>query len=152
MLNSRKSILKVQRKTPSNEPLITTELHPERWLLVLGLCPTHNNQHIRQNQMRRKIPDHRDPKQRKSLTRSRLSEHSQAMEKGHRQTRLPGGDRQLPLHTQPTRNRAALPDFTKAYKDFKDTPDPHKLPYLLGEIQQCVIAAARFICCDERRT
>jgi hypothetical protein len=43
--------------------------------------------------------------------------------------------------------------ITKAWKDFKNTPNSNKPPYLLGEIQQCAITAAGFVtCCDERRT
>ena len=41
--------------TLDNKALTHRELHPEKCpQLVLGLCPTHNNLHIRQNQMIRK--------------------------------------------------------------------------------------------------
>ena len=40
--------------TLHNKALTHREVHPEKCLLsllVLGICPTHNNQHIRQNQI-----------------------------------------------------------------------------------------------------
>ena len=105
-----------------------------------------------------------DAKLRKSLTRYRLSEHSLAIEKRrHGQTWLPREDRLCShcTHNQLETELHALtscqsykdirnthfPLITKACNDFKDPPDAHKLPYLLGEIQQCANAAARFVTC-----
>ena len=167
--------------THHNKALTHRDLHPEKCplsRLSLGLCPTHNNQHIRQNQIMRKQKQNNlehwkystkkqsklacflslnrdytvaeylttviDPKRRKSLTRHRLSEHSLATEKGrHRQPWLPGDDTQNQLETElhfvtscqshEDIRDTHYPRITKACTDFKDTPDAHKLPYLLGE-------------------
>ena len=110
-----------------------------------------------------------DPKQRKILTRYRLSEHSLAIEKGrHRQTCIPREDR---LCTHCTQNEVEtelhflticplyqdirdtyFPQITITHRDFENMSNDKKLPYLLGEVQQCANIAARFvICCDKRR-
>ena len=110
-----------------------------------------------------------DPKQRKILTRYRLSEHSLAIEKGrHRQTCIPREDR---LCTHCTQNEVEtelhflticplyqdirdtyFPQITITHRDFENMSNDKKLPYLLGEVQQCANTAAKFVtCCDKRR-
>ena len=110
-----------------------------------------------------------DPKQRKILTRYRLSEHSLAIEKGrHRQTWIPREDR---LCTHCTQNEVEtelhflttcplyqdirdtyFPQITTTQGQFENMTNDEKLPYLLGEVQQCANTAARFVsCCDKKR-
>ena len=110
-----------------------------------------------------------DPKLRKILTRYRLSEHSLAIEKGrHRKTPLQREDR---LCTHCTQNAVEtelhflttcplyqdirdtyFPQITYTQREFENMTNEEKLPYLLGEIQQCANTAARFVnCCDKRR-
>lgn len=111
-----------------------------------------------------------DPKLRKSLTMYRLSEHSLAVERGrHRQTWLPREER-LCTHCTQQEVETELhflttcllyqdirdiyyPRITTAQQDFENMANHEKLPYLLGEIQQCANTAARFVsCCDKKRT
>ena len=103
------------------------------------------------------------------LTRYRLSDHSLAIEKGrHRQTPLPREDR---LCTHCTQNAVEtelhflttcplyqdirdtyLPQFLQTQSEFVNMTNEEKLPFLLGEIQQCANTAAKFVnCCDKRR-
>lgn len=111
-----------------------------------------------------------DPKLRKSLTRYRLSEHSLAIEKGrHRQTWLPREDRlciyckqgevETELHFLTTCplyqdiRDIYFPQITNTQREFENRTNIEKLPYLLGEVQQCANTAARFVsCCDKKRT
>ena len=109
----------------------------------------------------------KDPKLRKALTRYRLSEHSLAIEKGrHRQTPLPREDR---LCTHCTQNVVEtelhflttcplyqdirdtyFPQITHTRREFETMTNVEKLPYLLGEIQQCANTAAKFVnCCED---
>ena len=93
--------------TLRNKALTHRELHPEKSplsQLVLELCPTYSNHHIRQNQIIRTrvngylslnreytvaeyLTTVTDPKLRKSLSRYGISEHRLAVEKA-RQTDL----------------------------------------------------------------
>ena len=46
-----------------------------------------------------------------------------------------------------------FPQFANTQSDFENKTNIEKLPYLLGEIQQCANTAARFVsCCDKKRT
>ena len=111
----------------------------------------------------------KDPKLRKALTRYRLSDHSLAIEKGrHRRTPLPREDR---LCTHCTENVVEtelhflttcplyqdirdtyFPQFTQTQSEFVNMTNDEKLPFLLGERQECANTAARFVnCCDKRR-
>ena len=110
-----------------------------------------------------------DPKLRKALTMYRLSEHSLAIEKGRRrQTWLSREDR-LCAHCPQNEVETELhfltscpmydhiretyfPQITQIHKEFENKSNFEKLPYLLGEIPQCAITAARFVtCCHEKR-
>ena len=111
----------------------------------------------------------KDLKLRKALTRYRISDHSLAIEKGrHRQTPLPREDR---LCTHCTENVVEtelhflttcplyqdirdtyFPQFTQTQREFVDMTKDKKLPYLLGEIQQCANTAARFVNCYDKRS
>ena len=101
-----------------------------------------------------------DPKLRTSLTMYRLSEHSLAIEKGcRRQTWLSREDRlcahfpqnevkmhfltscQMYDHIRDT----YFHQITQINKEFENKPKFDKLPYLLGEIPQCAITAARCV-------
>ena len=111
-----------------------------------------------------------DPKQRKTLTRYRLSEHSLAIEKGrHRQTWLPREERLCPHCTQNEVETELhfltacplyqdirdtyFPQITNTQGEFENMSNEERLPYLLGEVQQCANTAASFVsCCDRRRT
>ena len=117
-----------------------------------------------------RIPDHCDwPNLRKALTMYRLSEHSLAIEKGRRrQTWLSREDR-LRAHCPQNEVETELhfltscpmydhirdtyfPQITQINKEFENKPNFDKLPYLLGEIPQCAITAARFVtCCHKKR-
>ena len=45
-----------------------------------------------------------------------------------------------------------FPQITQTHKEFEEKSNFEKLPYLLGEIQQCAITAAWFVtCCHEKR-
>ena len=111
----------------------------------------------------------KDPKLRKYLTRYRISEHNLAIEKGrHRQTWLPREER-LCIHCTQSEVETELhflttcplyqdirdlyfPLFANTHTEFENLTDIEKLPYLLGEVQQCTNTAARFIsCCDKKR-
>ena len=43
-----------------------------------------------------------------------------------------------------------FPQITHIHKEFENKPNFDKLPYLLGEIPQCVITAARFVLPQEK--
>ena len=103
-----------------------------------------------------------DPNLRKALTTYRLSEHSLAIEKGcRRQTWLSREDR-LCAHCPQNEVETELyfltscpmydhirdkyfPPITQIHKEFEIKPDIDKLQYLLGEIPQCAITAARCV-------
>ena len=96
-----------------------------------------------------------DPKLRKALTMYRLSEHSLAIEKGRRrQTWLSREDR-LCAHCPQNEVETELHFLTSCpmYDHIRETYFPqitqiHKeFPYLLGEIPQCAITAARCVTC-----
>ena len=104
-----------------------------------------------------------------ALIMYRLSEHSLAIEKGRRrQTWLSRGDRlcahcsqneveterhfltscQMYDHIRDT----YFPQITQTHKELKNKSKFDKLPYLLGEVPQCAITAARFVtCCNKKR-
>jgi hypothetical protein len=44
-----------------------------------------------------------------------------------------------------------FPQITQIHKEFKNKSDFDKLPYLLGEIPQCDITAARFVTCFHKK-
>jgi hypothetical protein len=45
-----------------------------------------------------------------------------------------------------------FPEITQIHKGFENKRYFDKLPYLLGEIPQCAITAARFVtCCHKKR-
>ena len=45
-----------------------------------------------------------------------------------------------------------FPQITQIHKEFENISNFEKLPYLLGEIPQCAITAARFVtCCHKKR-
>ena len=47
---------------------------------------------------------------------------------------------------------SAAPGIKESLKEFENKSNFEKLPYLLGEIPQCAITAARFVtCCHEKR-
>ena len=92
----------------------------------------------------------------------RLSEHILAIQKGRRrQTWLPREDRlcahcpqnevETEMHFLTSFQRyehirdTHFPQITQIHKEFKNKPEFDELLYLLGEIQQCAITAAR---CD----
>ena len=104
-----------------------------------------------------------DPNLRKALTMFRLSEHSLAIEKGRRkQTWLSREDR-LCAHCPQNEVETELHFLTSCptYDHIRDTVHIYlrlhrsnfdKLPYLLGEVPQCAITAARFVtCCHKKR-
>ena len=108
-----------------------------------------------------------NPNLRKSLTMYRLSEHSLAIEKGRRrQTWLSREDRLCPQNEVDTElhfltscpmydhiRDTYFPQITQIHKEFENKPNFDKLPYLLGEIPQCTIRAARFVtCCHKKRS
>ena len=100
----------------------------------------------------------------------RLSEHSLAIEKGHRrQTWLSREDRpcaHCPQNEVETEllfltscpmydhiRETYFPQIPQIHKEFEIKPDFVKPPYLLGEIPQCAITAARFVtCCHKKRS
>ena len=95
----------------------------------------------------------------------RLIEHSLAIERGHRwQTGLLREYRrwhtahktelhfltscQMYDHIRDT----YFPQITKTHKEIENKSNFYKLPYLLGEIPQCAITAARFVTCCHRKS
>jgi hypothetical protein len=45
-----------------------------------------------------------------------------------------------------------FPQITQTHKDCENKSNIDKLPYMLGEIPQCVITEARFVaCCHDKR-
>ena len=109
-----------------------------------------------------------DPKLRKALTMYRLSEHSLAIEKGRRQTwfsredgqcaHCPQKEVEIELHfltSCPMYDHIReihFPQITQIHKEFENKSNFDKLPYLVGEITQCAITAARCVtCCHEKR-
>ena len=110
-----------------------------------------------------------DPKLRKALTMYRLSEHSLAIEKGRRRQTWLSREERLCAHCPQNEVETELhfltscpmydhiretyfPQITQIHKEFENKSNFEKLPYLLGEIPQCAITAARFVtCCHEKR-
>ncbi|KAE8297668.1 hypothetical protein D5F01_LYC04306 [Larimichthys crocea] len=107
-----------------------------------------------------------DPRLRKTLAMYKLS-NSLAVETGrHRQTWLPREDRlcthctqgevETELHFLTTcqlYQDTYFPQIADTQRDFETLDPIQKLPYLLGEVQQCANIAGRFLyCCDQRRT
>ena len=109
-----------------------------------------------------------DPNLRKVLTMYRLSEHSLAIEKGRRRQNWLSREDRLCAHCPqnevvtelhfltscPIYNHIRdtyFPKFTEIHKEFENKPDFDKLPYLLGEIPQCAITAARFVTCYHKK-
>ena len=107
-----------------------------------------------------------DPNLKKALTMYRVSEHSLAIEKGSRQNWLSREDGlcancpQIEVETElhfltscqmyDRIRETYFPQITPIHKEFENKPVFDKLPYLLGEIPQCVIKAARFVnCCHK---
>uniref|UniRef100_A0A674BFJ3 Uncharacterized protein n=1 Tax=Salmo trutta TaxID=8032 RepID=A0A674BFJ3_SALTR len=98
-----------------------------------------------------------------------LSEHSLAIEKGcHRQTwhsredslceHCPQNEVETELHFLTSCQMydhirdTYFPQITQILKEFENKPNFNELPYLLGEIPQCTITAARFVtCCHKKR-
>ena len=111
-----------------------------------------------------------DPNLRKALTMYILSEHSLAIEKGHRRQNWLSREDRLCAHCPQNELETELhfltscqmydhirdtyfPQITQIHKEFENKPDFDKLPYLLGEIPQCDITAAIFVtCCHEIRS
>ena len=104
-------------------------------------------------------------KLRKALTMCRFSEHILAIEKGRRrQTWLSREDRLCVQNEVETElhfltscqmydhiREAYFPQSTQTHK-FQNKSNFDKLPYLLCEIPQCVIAAARFVTCCHKKS
>ena len=95
---------------------------------------------------------------RKALTMYRLSEHSLAIEKGCcREDRLcahcPQNEVETELHFLTSCQMydhirdTYFPQITPIHKEFENKPDFDKLPYLLGEIPQCAVTAAKSVTC-----
>ena len=99
----------------------------------------------------------------------RLSEYNLAIEKGRRrqiwlsrEVRLcahcPQNEVETELHFLTSCpmydhiRETYFPQITQIHKEFENKSTFEKLPYLLGEIPQCAITAARFVtCCHEKR-
>ena len=45
-----------------------------------------------------------------------------------------------------------FPQITQIHKEFENKPDFDKRPYLLGEIPQCAITAARYMTCCHKKS
>ena len=109
-----------------------------------------------------------DPNLRKALTMYRLSELSLTIEKGHRrQTWLSGEDR-LCAHCPQNEVEIELhfltfcqmydhirdtdfPQITQIHTEFENKSNFDKLSYVLGDIPQCAITAARFVTCYHKK-
>ena len=110
-----------------------------------------------------------DPKLRTSLTMYRRSEFSLAIEKGRRRKTWLSREDRLCAHWPQNEVGTELhflnscqmydhirdtyfPQITQTHKGYENKPNFDKLPYLLGEIPQCAITAARFVtCCHTKR-
>ena len=115
-----------------------------------------------------RIPDHCNwPKLKESFDYVQTQEHSFAIEKGcrwlSREDRLCAHYQQNEVETElhfltscqmyDHIRDTYFPQNTQIYKEFENKPNFDKLPYLLGEIPQCAITAARFVsCCHKKRS
>ena len=109
-----------------------------------------------------------DPNLRKALTMYRLSEHSLAIEKGRRRQTWLSRENRLCAHSPQNEVETELhfltsfpmydhiretyfPQITQIHKEFENKLNFEKLPYLLGEIPQCAITAARLMTCSHKK-
>jgi hypothetical protein len=98
----------------------------------------------------------------------RLSEHSLVIEKGRRRQSWLSREDRLCAHCPQNEVETELhfltsyqmydhiretyfPQITQTHKEFENKSNFDKLPYLLGEIPQCSITAARFVTCWHKK-
>ena len=110
----------------------------------------------------------RQREMKKALTMYRLSEHNPAIEKGRRRQPWLSREDRLCAHCPQNEVETELhfltscpmydhirdtyfPQITQIHKEFENKPDFDQLPYLLGEIPQCAITAARCVTCCHKK-